>query len=171
MQEIVFNQLITEHTSALRLFALRFTTDSEQIDDLCQDTMMKAIKYFEKFNEGTNFKAWLFTIMRNTYINDYRANARKNKLITTEEEISSDHLMHSSTSNNAEGSFVMGDIQRTLANLQEGYRIPFTMYFEGYKYHEIAIELNIPIGTVKTRIHMARGILQKKLNGYKLGRN
>jgi RNA polymerase sigma factor (sigma-70 family) len=171
MQEALFNQLISENTTALRNFALRFTTDSEQINDLCQDTLMKAIRYFDKFNEGTNFKAWLFTIMRNTYINEYRRDTRKNKLITTEDEISSANLMHSSTANNAEAGFVMGDVQRTLAQLPDSYRIPFTRYFEGYKYHEIAIELSIPIGTVKTRIHMARGILQKKLKGYKLGRN
>ncbi len=105
-------------------------------------------------------------IMRNTFINDYRRNTRKNVLITTEEEFSSAHLMNSSAMNTAEGSFAMADIQKALSHLEPKYRIPFVSCFEGYKYEEIAKEMNIPINTVKTRIHTARQILQKQLKIY-----
>jgi len=164
---ISFNQLLQEHTSVLKNFAYKFTRDSAVADDLFQDTMVKALRYFDHFKEGTNIKGWLFTIMRNTFINDYRKDVRKNALITQEEEISSAHLLQSSSCNAAEGKFAMADIQRTLAKLPKCYYDPFMQYFEGYKYHEIADDLGIPIGTVKTRIHMARTILKKQLKIYK----
>ena len=164
---ISFNQLLQEHSSVLKNFAYKFTRDSAVADDLFQDTMVKALRYFDHFKEGTNIKGWLFTIMRNTFINDYRKDVRKNALITQEEEISSAHLLQSSSSNAAEGKFAMADIQRTLAKLPKCYYDPFMQYFEGYKYHEIAEDLGIPIGTVKTRIHMARTILKKQLKIYK----
>ncbi|TCC88567.1 sigma-70 family RNA polymerase sigma factor [Pedobacter frigiditerrae] len=167
MEAQLYNQLLNDHTPMLRTFAYRFTRDNEEVDDLMQDTMIKAIKNYGQFKEGTNIKAWLFTILRNTFINEYRRNTRKNALITTEKEISSAHLSQSATSNAGEANFAMADIQKALASIPEHYRIPFVKYFEGYKYEEIAVELNIPIGTVKTRIHMARQILQKKLKPYR----
>lgn len=162
-----FNNQLQEHSSILRNFAFKFTRDTSVADDLFQDTMVKALRYFDQFKEGTNIKAWLFTIMRNTFINDYRRDVRKNALITQEDEISSANLMQSSTRNLAEGKFAMTDIQRSLSKLPKCYYDPFMQYFEGYKYHEIAEDLNIPIGTVKTRIHMARLILKKQLKIYK----
>jgi RNA polymerase sigma-70 factor (ECF subfamily) len=162
-----FQNLLKEHSSVLRNFAFKFTRDTTIADDLFQDTMVKAIRYFDHFKEGTNIKGWLFTIMRNTFINDYRRQVRTNALITQEEEITSAHLVQSSSVNAAEGKFAMADIQRSLAKLPKCYYDPFMRYFEGYKYHEIAEELDIPIGTVKTRIHMARGILKKQLKAYK----
>ncbi len=167
MQAIsTFNQLLDEHSSSLKSFAFRFTRDIAVAEDLFQDTMLKALRYVDQFKEGTNIKGWLFTIMRNTFINDYRKDVRKNALITQEDEISSANLMNSSTKNSAEGKFAMHDIQRSLSKLPKCYYDPFMQYFEGYKYHEIAEDLNIPIGTVKTRIHMARQILKKQLKVY-----
>ena len=163
-----FNELLNEHSSVLKSFAFKFTRDSAVADDLFQDTMVKAIRYYDHFKEGTNIRGWLFTIMRNTFINDYRRDVRKNALITQEEDISSAHLLQSSSRNAAEGKFAMADIQRTLAKLPKCYYDPFMRYFEGYKYHEIAEELAIPIGTIKTRIHMARVILKKQLKIYKV---
>jgi RNA polymerase sigma factor (sigma-70 family) len=164
---ISFENLLKEHSSVLRNFAFKFTRDTTVADDLFQDTMVKALRYFDQFKEGTNIKGWLFTIMRNTFINDYRKQVRTNALITQEEEITSSHLVQSSSVNAAEGKFAMADIQRSLARLPKCYYDPFMRYFEGYKYHEIAEELNIPIGTIKTRIHMARLILKKQLKAYK----
>lgn len=162
-----FNLEINIHSAALKSYALKFTKDLEDADDLVQDTMVKAIRHFEKFQTGTNLKAWLFVILKNTFLNSYHRTAKKHALITQEDEISSANLMKSSASNAAVGSFVMGDIKKALDALPQAYAIPFTRYVEGYKYEEIAQELRIPIGTVKTRIHAARELLKKRLEIYK----
>lgn len=166
MKKHEFNTMVTQETESLRMYALRFTRNSEDANDLVQDTMLKAITYYDKFKAGTNLKGWLYTIMKNTFINNYRRNTKANSVITQTEEISSSNLFFSSTKNKGENIFVMDDIQDALTNLQEDYYRPFSMYFEGYKYHEIADHLEIPIGTVKTRIHVARKSLKKTLKSY-----
>jgi RNA polymerase sigma factor (sigma-70 family) len=162
-----FTALISDYDSSLRSFALKFTRDEDDANDLIQDTMMKAFRYMDRYQDGTNLKGWLYTIMRNTFINNYRKSSRTGELITQSEELSSVQLSTSSAKNAAEGAFVLGDIQGALSNLAEHYRIPFVRYVEGYKYEEIAAELSIPLGTVKTRIHEARRILSRKLQMYK----
>lgn len=166
MTQHQFNHQLHDYSSSLQSFALNFTKDTEDANDLVQDTMLKAVTYYDKFKEGTNLKGWLFTIMRNTFINNYRRSAKSTSLITQSEDISSVNLHYSASHNTAESRFVMADIDKALATLQPEYYIPFMKYFEGYKYHEIAEELDIPIGTVKTRIHVARGILKKYLKTY-----
>ena len=166
MTQLQFNHQLYNYSGSLYSFALNFTKDVEDANDLVQDTMLKAVTYYSKFKEGTNLKGWLFTIMRNTFINNYRRMAKKTSLITQSEDISSVNLHYSASSNAAESKFVMADIEKALATLQPEYYVPFMKYFEGFKYHEIAEELNIPIGTVKTRIHVARGILKKYLKTY-----
>lgn len=166
MQISEFNMMIHTHTRSLKGFAYQFTKNINDADDLYQDTILKAINYFEKFNEGTNLKAWLFTIMRNTFINDYRREMRSNAVIQKCEDFTSANLMKSSANNLAEGQFVIRDISKALNLLPKEYALPFVKYFEGYKYHEIADQLEIPLGTVKTRIHMAREILKKQLKCY-----
>lgn len=162
-----FTDLISEYNSSLRSFALKFTRDEDDANDLIQDTMMKAYRYLNRYQDGTNLKGWLYTIMRNTFINNYRKSSRTGDLITQSEELSAAQLSTSSAKNAAEGAFVLGDIQGALANLAEQYRVPFIRYVEGYKYEEIAAELSIPLGTVKTRIHEARRILSRKLQIYR----
>lgn len=104
--------------------------------------------------------------MKNTFINNYRRLVKTNALITKSEDISSANLHYSATKNTIDSKFVIGDINKALASLQPEYYVPFIKYFEGYKYHEIADMLEIPIGTVKTRIHVARQILKKYLKTY-----
>jgi RNA polymerase sigma-70 factor (ECF subfamily) len=150
----------------LKSYALNFTRDAEDANDLVQDTMVKAIRYYQQFEMGSNLKGWLFTIMKNTFINDYRRRVKTNALIVQDDEISSANLSNSATRNDAEGNFIMKDIKTAIASLPEVYAVPFVRFFEGYKYHEIAEDLNIPIGTVKTRIHVARGLLKNYLVTY-----
>ncbi|RZK49698.1 MAG: sigma-70 family RNA polymerase sigma factor [Pedobacter sp.] len=166
MTQLQFNSQLNVHAASLHALAMNFTKDADDANDLVQDTLMKAVMYYGKFKEGTNLKGWLFTIMRNTFINNYRRMVKTNNLITKSDEISSAHLQFSASKNSAGSKFVMSDIQKALATLQPEYYVPFIKYFEGYRYHEIAEELNIPIGTVKTRIHVARGILKKYLKLY-----
>lgn len=166
MENQQFGEQIAPHASHLKAFAYSFTRDSSAADDLYQDTLLKAIRYFDKFTQETNLKAWLFTIMRNTFINDYRKNTRRNAVVHTKEELDSSDMYCGATNNEALGSFVVKDVNRMLALLPSVYAVPFTKYFEGYHYHEIAEELDIPIGTVKTRIHAARQLLKKHLRPY-----
>ena len=101
--------------------------------------------------------------MKNTFINNYRRSTRTNSILTVTDEITSDKLHYSASVNDSDGKFVMEDIYKALGKLQPEYYVPFLKYFEGYKYYEIAEQLNIPIGTVKTRIHVARQLLKKSL--------
>jgi len=166
MQSLNFETLLADHAMSLKTYALHFTHDEQDADDLVQDTVLKAITYREKFQEGTNIKGWLYTIMKNTFINNYRRVMKTSGLITQSEEIAPANLFFSATENRGEKQFVMDDIQDAMNRLSEEYYVPFTMYFEGYKYQEIADHLTIPIGTIKTRIHVARKLLKKMLKSY-----
>lgn len=167
MNKLEFNALITDHAESLKVYARNFTRDQDDANDLVQETLLKAVTYFKNFKEGTNLKGWLYTIMKNTFINNYRRLVKTNSFITKEEDITSANLFVSASKNRGESKFIMDDINDALSNLSDEYYIPFTMYFEGYKYHEISDHLNIPIGTVKTRIHVARKSMKKTLNAYK----
>jgi len=167
MNKLQFNTLVIQQSESLKAYARNFTRDQDDANDLVQDTLLKAVTYFKNFKEGTNLKGWLYTIMKNTFINNYRRVVKTNSFITKEEEITSANLVVSATKNGGENKFVMEDINHALSNLSEDYYIPFTMYFEGYKYHEISDHLNIPIGTAKTRIHVARKVMKKTLSTYK----
>ncbi|SKB64162.1 RNA polymerase sigma-70 factor, ECF subfamily [Sphingobacterium nematocida] len=167
MNRMEFNNLVIQHSISLKSYARNFTKDQEDANDLVQDTVVKAITYFNNFRDGTNLKGWLYTIMKNTFINNYRRLTKTNTFITQEEEISPSNLMVSAHLNAGENKFVMEDINTALSTLAEEYYTPFTMYFEGYKYNEIADHLQIPIGTVKTRIHVARKMMKKSLAAYK----
>lgn len=166
MTKAQFNKLMIAEAKSLSKYALHFTKDTDDANDLVQDTVLKAISSAEKFQEGTNLKGWLFTILKNTYINNYKKLVKKNQMVTQCDEVHSHHLMFSSTRNQGESKFIMDDLNKALTQLPREYESPFTMYFEGYKYHEIADQLVIPIGTVKTRIFVARKILKKNLKPY-----
>lgn len=166
MTQIEFNHMVNNHSSALKMHALNFTKDIEDANDLVQDTMLKAIRFFSNFEEGTNIKGWLFVIMKNTFINNYRKISKSRSVLVQEEDISSANLVFSSAQNASTGKMIMDDIRKALDHIPESYSIPFISYFEGYKYHEIAENLQIPLGTVKTRIHVAREMLKKYLKTY-----
>lgn len=169
MKNINLNHEICRHQSCLEAFAMKFTNDVEDANDLVQDTLIKAIRHHNLYKDGTNLRGWLYTIMKNTFINDYRRGTKRNAVIETCEDLSSYKLQGSATKNLGENKFIMEDIQKALTGLQPEYSVPFLRYFEGYKYHEIAGELNIPIGTVKTRIHTARQVLKSHLKMYSEG--
>jgi len=166
MENVMLNDQICNHRSCLESFAMKFTRDLEDANDLVQDTLIKAIRNHHLYKQGTNLRGWLYTIMRNTFINDYRKDGRRKAVIQTSEDLSSFQLRASAADNMGERKFVMEDIHKALDKLQPEYAVPFLKYFEGFKYHEIAEELDIPIGTVKTRIHMARQVLKGQLKMY-----
>lgn len=166
MNQYEFSRAADGHAPALFSHAMRFTGDEDDAKDLVQDTLLKGMRFCANFDQGTNIRGWLYVIMRNTFINNYRRNQREMSVVSVEEDLSSAHLMKSADRNAAEGKFVMEDIQRALESVPEVYRVPFQRYFEGYKYEEIADERGIPLGTVKTHIHQARLQLKKYLKQY-----
>ena len=171
MTRFEFNTLVVQHTDSLKGYALHFTRDDEDAKDLVQDTVLKAVTYYGKFRDGTNLKGWLYTIMKNTFINRYRRIVKMNAVVSKSEEISDAHLWHSAARNSGEGKFILEDISDAMRKLSDDYYIPFSMYYEGYKYHEISEHMDIPIGTVKTRIHMARKLMKETLTPYKTSRS
>src|SRR3546814_9173258 len=128
MTKTEFNTMVLHQTGSLRMYALNFTRDSEDANDLVQDTLLKAITYYDKFKEGTNLKGWLYTIMKNTFINNYRRVVKMNSLVTKSDEIPSSSLLHSATHNNAEGKFVMKDrSEEHTSELQSLMRISYAV--------------------------------------------
>ena len=166
MTAVEFTYQIGQLTTTLRPFALKLTRDAEDANDLIQETMLKAYTNRDKFSEGTNLKAWMYTIMKNTFITNYQRMVRRNTFIDTTENLHFINSSGSTVSNGAVANFTMKDIDKALLNLQDTFKVPFLMHFKGFKYHEIAERLNIPIGTVKNRIHIARKELKDQLYIY-----
>jgi RNA polymerase sigma-70 factor (ECF subfamily) len=138
----------------------------ETAKDLVQDTFVKAIQYRDKYTADNNIKAWLFTILLNTYLNQVTKLSAKNTINDeTEDEYILKNTMYEEY--NAENSINTKDIQSTIDNLEDDYRIPFQLFVDGYKYKEIADKTNLPIGTVKSRIFFARRQLMENLESFK----
>jgi RNA polymerase sigma factor (sigma-70 family) len=164
MTQLHFNNALLEMQNKLHYYALSLTSDSEKASDLVQETMLKALTHRDKFSQNTNFKAWVYTIMKNTFINEYRRKVKaKNSLSDSRNDF---HSFIGNELPSPESSFHSAEINRSISQLTEDYRIPFTMFLEGYKYKEIADELELPLGTVKSRIFFTRKRLEKVLTGY-----
>ncbi len=165
MTAIEFNTRILEERSSLKSFALSLTRNAEDAKDLVQDTYMKAIRYREKFEDSTNLRAWLFTIMKNTFINTYRRNKKSRSLFGQNDEVTMNKAFSQNSYEHSDRLLGAKEIVNAVSNLSDEYKIPFTRYYTGYKYEEIAKEMELPLGTIKSRIFLARKILMKKLRG------
>ena len=128
--------------------------------------MLKAYRYKDKFQEGTNLRGWLYTILKNSFINNYRRDAKRNTFLDSTENTYFLDLPSHRTENEAELKFIRRDLDNAVESLPVELKVTFKLNAEGFKYHEIAEELQIPIGTVKTRIFEARRILRNKLKDY-----
>jgi len=158
-----FGAEISQYEKMLRPFAFNLTKSREESEDLIQDTFFRAIANKEKFAEGTNIKAWLFTIMRNIFINNYRRNQKRNTVTDTSDN---QYLLNSTKKverNDSERSFIAEDIDKAMIEVSKDFTEPFMMYYNGFKYQEIAEKLDLPLGTVKSRIFFARKELQSRL--------
>lgn len=166
MTVIEFNHRIASLKDTLELFTRRFTKDQEESEDLIQDTVLKALTYRDKFKQNTNLKGWLYTIMRNTFINNYRKAQRAKTTHDDTKELYYLNVPDSHTFNSPDSSYEYKDIVNCMNGVKKDLLVPFKMHVDGYKYHEIAETLDIPIGTVKNRIFHARKEIQKKLVAY-----
>jgi len=167
MTAIEFNTKIINERPSLKNFAMSLTRNSEDAMDLIQETYVKAITYRSKFEDSTNLKAWLFTIMKNTFINAYRRNTKSKSLIVKGDDLALQRAFKQNSYDHSESRINSKEILGKIQNLDDQYKIPFTRYYNGYKYEEIAQELNLPLGTVKSRIFIARKILMEALSHYK----
>ena len=148
-------------------FAYQLTTNREAAQDLVQDTTLKVLDNEAKYVDNVNFKGWVFTIMRNIFINNYRRQVRSATVVDTTEDLYHLNLSQESGLATPEGSFAAKEISAAINEFSDEYREPFTMYIAGYKYSEIADKMGLPLGTVKSRIFFARKRLQATLKDYR----
>jgi len=166
MANTEFNDMLVDNADFLKPFAINLTKDAEAANDLYQETLYKALANHEKYNAGTNIKAWLFTIMRNIFINDYRRKAKRKTVFDNTSEDFLLKLKQASVPNGAESVLREKEIRTAIDELPEIFKVPFLLYFDGYKYQEIAEYLNEPLGTIKSRIHFARKLLKEQISRY-----
>jgi RNA polymerase sigma factor (sigma-70 family) len=164
MSAVEFNQMLVTNTEFLKPFAFTLTRDNETAKDLLQETMFRALSNKDKYYAGTNIKAWLYTIMRNIFINNYRRKVKQNTIFDSTPNDFLLNYQQATVSNDAEASLKMKEIQNAIHELPEIFKSPFILYFEGYKYHEIAHILSEPLGTIKSRIHFARKLLKEQIS-------
>ena len=148
-------------------FAYMLTSNRDDAYDLLQDTTLKVLDNESKYAENTNFKGWVFTIMRNIFINNYRRTARAATMIDTTDNLYHLNLSQDSGLESPEDSYGASEIGAAIESFSDEYRIPFSMHVAGYKYNEIAETMNLPLGTVKSRIFFARKKLQERFADYR----
>ena len=166
MTAMEFNHKLISLEPNLERFAISLTSDREKAKDLLQDTFMKAIMYRDKFEAFTNLKAWTFTIMKNTFINNYRRAVRENTTMDNTKDLYYINKPRDFGYDSPESDFSVKEIRKAIDKLEDEFRIPFEMHNAGYKYKEIADELNLKIGTVKSRIFFTRKKLMESLKDY-----
>jgi RNA polymerase sigma-70 factor, ECF subfamily len=166
MSTIEFNTKLDLISTMLYSFAYNLTKNVEDAKDLYQEAAFRALTNRDKFAAGTNFKAWVFTIMKNIFINNYRKKVKSNTIIdSTDNQF---YLNSGSVSvlNSAESDIVMKELNIMVEALDDSLRVPFEMHYSGFKYQEIADELDLPLGTVKSRIFFARKELKGKIKSH-----
>ena len=161
MNSVTFTKELVGVQDELLRFAYKLTADHEDANDLLQETSLKALDNEDKYEPQTNFKGWIYTIMRNIFINNYRRIVREQTFVdTTDNQY---HLAFEST----ESAYDLKEMRRIVNNLPKEYRVPFSMHIAGFKYREIAEKLGLPIGTVKSRIFFTRQRLQEELKDFR----
>lgn len=165
--KLSFKQRLLGLQGNLFNFACQLTSNPDAAQDLVQDTTLKVLDNESKYVDNVNFKGWVFTIMRNIFINNYRRQVRNSTIIDTTEDLYHVNLSQESGLTSPEGSVADKEISVAINNFSDEYKVPFTMYLAGYKYNEIAEKMSLPLGTVKSRIFFARKRLQVLLKDYR----
>ena len=171
--DIIFEKELLPHVGALQTFAYHLTYNQEDADDLVQETYLKAYRFIDKYDEGTNAKAWLFKILKNAYINEYRKRVKQPTKVDYEEIVAyhdTDDDRISGYSDLREEIFLhmMGDeVTSAINSLPLDFRTVILLCdIEGFTYEEIASIIDVPIGTVRSRLFRARNLLKEKLTSY-----
>lgn len=163
MSHLEFHTRFNQMSALLHAFAYNLTKNVEDAKDLFQETAYRAITNRDKFLPGTNFKAWLFTIMKNIFINNYRKKTKVNTIMDSTDNLYYINSGSTTISNNGDANILMKELTTMIEELDNSIKIPFLMHYQGYKYQEIADYLELPLGTVKSRIFFARKELKEKI--------
>jgi RNA polymerase sigma factor (sigma-70 family) len=166
METKEFNNLVAKNQEYLTPFALHLTRNNEEAKDLLQETFTKAFFNKEKYKAGTNLKAWLYTIMRNIFINDYRRKSLRKTIVDNTE---GQFLINNATKvthSSGESTMFLKEMEEAIAALPDTFKTPFVLYVEGFKYGDIAAQLGEKLGTIKSRIHFARRLLKEQIERY-----
>lgn len=158
-----FENQILKMQGHIANFAIQLTNDKDEAKDLTQETLLKVFENKDKFKENTNLKGWLFTIMRNVFINNYRRKIYSSAIMDTIKNNVHLNVSQELDLNSAEEIYSTNEILSLIETFPEYYKIPFLMFIRGYKYLEISEHLKIPLGTTKSRIFIMRQKLQKLL--------
>lgn len=168
-----FEEEIIPHLDAMYNFALRLTSDPNDAEDLVQDTIVKAFRFFSSYEKGTNAKAWLFRILKNSYINNYRKKSKQPNQVDYDEvssfyeTIRADRTDTSDLEDRMFRELIDDDISNALEELPEDFRtVVLLCDVEGFTYEEIANMLDVPIGTIRSRLHRGRNLLKAQLMDY-----
>jgi RNA polymerase sigma factor (sigma-70 family) len=169
----IFNDEFMPHINSMYNFAYRLTLDQDDSKDLLQDTYLKAYRFIDSFQKGTNAKAWLFRILKNSFINDYRKKSKEPSKVDyqdVETYYNSEDVDRQITPDlrvEALRDMIGDEISNALNSLDVDFRTVIILCdLEGFKYDEMAKILDIPIGTVRSRLHRARNLLKEKLSTY-----
>ncbi len=168
-----FNDEILPHLDALFNFAMKLTTNTDDAEDLVQDTIVKAFRFFSSYEKGTNAKGWLFRILKNSYINNYRKVSKQPQRVDYDEIEPFYESIRSEQSNTTDmestmyGEMMDDDVTAALSSLPEDFRtVVLLCDIEGFTYEEIANMLDVPIGTIRSRLHRGRNLLKAELSEY-----
>ena len=167
MNALQFQKKLLSMQENMMNFALMLTANRDDAQDLMQDTTLKVLDNQTKFVDNVNFKGWVLTVMRNIFINNYHRWVRTQTVVDQSVDLYNLDVVNESVSNSPDSVCHLQEITSAISGLNKELRIPFSMYVSGYKYQEIADKLQIPLGTVKSRIFFARQELQKVLKDYK----
>ena len=172
-KELIFDKEFLPYIDSMYNFAYRLTFDEADAKDLVQDTYLKAYRFITSFEQGTNAKAWLFRILKNSFINDFRKKSKEPSKVDYQEVESyynSDEVDRTITTDlrvETVQDMIGDEISNALNALDVDFRTVIILCdLEGFKYDEMAKILDIPIGTVRSRLHRARNLLKEKLSGY-----
>ena len=166
-EDETFESKLTDLYDSLMHFALTLTTNKDQALDLTQESMLRALDNKDKYYENTNFKGWIFTIMHNVFLNNYRKVMKSQTIIDDTENLYHLNLPQESGFDSPDTHYSINEIYRVIDSFSNDYKIPFKMHIKGYKYDEIAKEINLPVGTVKSRIFFTRKKLQEQLHDFR----
>lgn len=167
MRTANFAQNLLSLQPELLNFAYKLTADREEANDLLQETSLKALDNEDRYTDETNFKGWIYTIMRNIFINNYRKTLRDQTYVDTTDN---QYFLNQGIDievDSTEVAYDLKEIRHIVNGLSKEYRVPFAMYVSGFKYREIADRLGLPLGTVKSRIYITRQKLQQDLKDFR----